>query len=212
MYNYEKFKETYLKEHPDLPYLISYPRTGSHWLRMIMESYLKIPCLSRGFLVDRTSSFWATHGHDKEVQLNLPKGPVIYLYRNPVDVVYSELIYDFGSAEDHVESYAFTYKRHLIKWLGLAEKYPKKIHSLTYEDLKRNACQEIGLLLGFLKYHIDDDLIKESIKGITKSRVNSSTVHDPKVINNSNTYQENKRIFKERNIDLFQQGFVELRL
>ena len=36
-------------EEPEFPFLISFPRTGSHWLRMIMELYFKRPALTRIF-------------------------------------------------------------------------------------------------------------------------------------------------------------------
>ena len=31
---------------PEFPYLISFPRTGSHWLRMLMELYFDRPSLT----------------------------------------------------------------------------------------------------------------------------------------------------------------------
>jgi hypothetical protein len=37
-------------DNPDFPYLVSYSRTGSHWLRMIMELYFEKLSLVRVFL------------------------------------------------------------------------------------------------------------------------------------------------------------------
>ena len=33
------------------PFLVSFPRTGSHWLRMLMELYFDKPSLTRSFLL-----------------------------------------------------------------------------------------------------------------------------------------------------------------
>ncbi len=41
----DQFVVDYLRSNPDLPYLISYPRTGSHWLRLVMEEYFDKPSL-----------------------------------------------------------------------------------------------------------------------------------------------------------------------
>ena len=35
---------------PEFPYLVSFPRTGSHWLRNVMELYFEKPSLTRVFL------------------------------------------------------------------------------------------------------------------------------------------------------------------
>jgi hypothetical protein len=34
-------------DNPDFPYLVSFSRTGSHWLRMVMELYFEKPSLVR---------------------------------------------------------------------------------------------------------------------------------------------------------------------
>jgi len=43
-----KILDHFLKN-ADFPWLISFPRTGSHWLRMIMELYFEKPSLRRVF-------------------------------------------------------------------------------------------------------------------------------------------------------------------
>src|SRR5664280_1077746 len=76
---------------PDFSFLVSFPRTGSHWLRMIMELYFKKPSLVRIFYFKDAQEFTCYHRHDEE--LDIERRNVLYLYRNPVDTIYSQLGY-----------------------------------------------------------------------------------------------------------------------
>ena len=78
-------------DNPDFPYLVSFSRTGSHWLRMIMELYFEKPSLVRAFYFKDANDFTCYHTHDMDLELR--RENVIYLYRNPVETVYSQLCY-----------------------------------------------------------------------------------------------------------------------
>ena len=69
---------------PDFPFLISFPRTGSHWLRMLMELYFEQPSLVRVFYYKDNDNYLCYHHHDEDLKL-VDKKNVIYLYRDPVD-------------------------------------------------------------------------------------------------------------------------------
>ena len=76
----------------EFPWLISFPRTGSHWLRMIMELYFEKPSLVRVFYEKDAAEFTCYHQHDENLSLNWKKN-VLYLYRDPTATVYSQMKY-----------------------------------------------------------------------------------------------------------------------
>ena len=69
--------------------MVSFPRTGSHWLRMLMELYFERPTLKLVFYYPEVTDYLAYHTHDLSLDMEHPT--VLYLYRNPVDTVYSQL-------------------------------------------------------------------------------------------------------------------------
>src|SRR5690606_25937856 len=74
------------------PFLVSFPRTGSHWLRMILELYFERPLLTRTFYYfDKEDDYLLLHTHD--MGLTLLRENIIYIHRNPVDTVYSQINY-----------------------------------------------------------------------------------------------------------------------
>ena len=97
--------------------LISFPRTGSHWLRMLAELYFGRPSLVRVFYYPNRQDYLFLHTHD--LDLSVKSSRVIYLYRAPVDTIYSQLRYYDESPNDRarVIYWADLYGRHLDKWL-----------------------------------------------------------------------------------------------
>ena len=76
---------------PDNTFLVSFPRTGSHWLRMLTELYFGRPSLVRVFYYSERQDFLMLHAHDLE--LDVERLRVIYLYRHPVETIFSQLYY-----------------------------------------------------------------------------------------------------------------------
>jgi hypothetical protein len=119
-----------------LPGFVSFPRTGSHWLNAVMELYFARPCLREGrstFLETQRTDWMWFHDHDFDLALKHPN--VLYIYRDPVDTLYSYLNYKFRASRrasylgqlvqcrddayssDKVDVAATEYRRHLEKWL-----------------------------------------------------------------------------------------------
>jgi hypothetical protein len=78
-------------DNPDFRYLISFPRTGSHGLRMLMELYFEKPALVRAFYFKQSTEFTCYHSHD--IDLESDRRNVLYLYRHPVATVFSQMEY-----------------------------------------------------------------------------------------------------------------------
>ena len=99
----------------NFPFLVSFPRTGSHWLRMMMELYFEMPSLKLIFSEEfkQAKAFTCYHRHDEDLQLEW--GNVLYLYRNPVPTVFSQMKFYSEAIDDQerIVYWATLYAKHL---------------------------------------------------------------------------------------------------
>jgi len=183
------------------PFLVSFPRTGSHWLRMIMELYFRRPSLVRIFYYPEETNYLTLHTHDKD--LSLERENVIYLYRDPVETVYSQLNYYKEDINDHsrIVCWADLYGRHLNKWL-CTEKFTRKKTVLTYEGMKRDMVKEFGKITDHFGEKLDKGKLKKATDRITKEEVKKKTGHDPQVVQLTATYNNLRQDFKRLNEQL----------
>ena len=148
--------------------LISFPRSGCHWLMRLIELCADRPRISRqGKPIpwyDSEGSPWGVHHHDYEFvndsgRIKLredgldPKNfhSVIYLYRDPVDTLYSlfEFI-DCPKTEENVAKASECYYKHKYKWLNGADNIQNFL-TVRYEDLVNNGCATMEVILDFLE-------------------------------------------------------------
>jgi hypothetical protein len=185
----------------NFPYLISFPRTGSHWLRMIMELYFERPSLVRIFYYMDAKDFTCYHRHDDN--LSIQHKNVIYLYRNPVDTIYSQISYYNESLEDasRIRYWADLYGRHLSKWL-IEENFTTKKTILTYEGMRSNLGNEFKKICEhFETPYLSSKLIMAAEK-VNKEEVKGKTAHDPQVINRKNDYEIQRIDFRYKYSEL----------
>lgn len=107
----------------DSPLLVSYPRSGCNWLQAVMELYFN---RHRGGKTKGSPSWIETpfkdpmweHQHDGGVGV-ITKHPTIFLWRDPVDCIFSRSIIEFEEGIDrvHVNRLSFAYRKLFIKWL-----------------------------------------------------------------------------------------------
>ncbi len=178
----------------EFPYLISFPRTGSHWLRMVMELYFEIPSLVRIFYFKDATRFTCYHRHDDD--LSVTRKNVLYLYRHPVDTVYSQMNYYCEDPFDtvRIEHWATLYGRHLRKWL-IEESFTKKKTILMYEGMKKDMNQEFKKVCDHFNQIIDYEKLDKAVKTVTKEEVKNKTTHDQQVINKSIDYEKLRLAF-----------------
>ena len=181
---------------PDFPFLISFPRTGSHWLRMLMELYFKKPALVRIFYYKELKEFTCCHKHDPE--LNIERANVIYLCREPVDTVYSQLSYYKEDIEDkeRIIYWADLYCKHLSKWL-LDEKFTRKKTVMTYEGLKNNLFEEFAKITCHFSVPFDREKLEKARVRVSMREVKNKTIHDKQVINLTGQYAERRSYFRK---------------
>lgn len=110
----EKQAKSYDLRMETMPLLVSYPRSGSNWLNCVLELYFDRPRLRNGpvsFLENkknRTDFMWF-HDHDIFSNLKINHNNIIYLYRNPTNVIFSLLM------AEHQQSFNTNELNNLIK-------------------------------------------------------------------------------------------------
>lgn len=192
----EKVVERFIAD-PDFPFLISFPRTGSHWLRMVMELYFEKPSLVRIFYYKDATDFTCYHRHDED--LSIQRKNVIYLYRSPVETIYSQLNYYQEDIYDRkrIEYWAELYGLHLKKWL-LEETFTIQKTVVTFEGMKKHMEEEFKKICDHLSVTFNRERLQPALMKVTKTEVKRKTLHDRKVINLSGAYRVEKEKFERR--------------
>jgi len=191
----EQVIENFIKD-IDSPFLVSFPGTGSHWLRMIMELYFKRPSLVRVFYYPEITNYLTLHTHD--IDLSVERENVIYLYRDPVETVYSQMNYYKEDIHNQLRIiyWADLYGRHLAKWLYL-ENFTKNKTVVTYEGMKRDMVKEFGKIAGHFNEELDRNRLMKAMSSITREEVKKKTSHDPQVVQLNADYRELRQDFKQ---------------
>jgi hypothetical protein len=193
---------------PDFPYLISFPRTGSHWLRTLMELYFEKPSLVRAFYYKEATDFTCFHWHDADQTLE--RRSVLYLYRQPAATVYSQMNYDQENLEDseRVVYWSQLYGQHLKKWL-ITERFTSRKTVLTYERLTRALVSEFSKVCDHFGLPLDTKRLLEISALATKESLKEKTQHDSQVVNLSGSYQARRKDFQQRHAKLIMKTVFE---
>ena len=187
---------------PDNTFLVSFPRTGSHWLRMLMELYFEQPSLVRLFYYPENRDFLTLHTHDLELEVE--RSQVIYLYRDPVDTIFSQLYYHDEKLNDRnrVAYWSDLYGRHLDKWLH-RERFTSRKTILTYEGMNRDLATEFSKITRHFDRVFDTNRFEQIAKRVSKETVKQKTRHDKKAVQLDNSYEVQREDFQK-----FQGSFV----
>lgn len=193
---YPEKVESYLSN-PANPVLVSFPRTGSHWLRMIIELYFEHPILPRTFFYFDRDDFILYHTHDDE--LDFERAKVLYLYRDPVDTIYSQMAYVKEELQDkaRVSYWARRYTEHLNKWL-INDDFTTRKQVINYEKIRHDPEKELRKVVDFFMADFDGEKLAQIMSRLNHRRVKSKTEHDDKVVNTSSEYDRERRLFRER--------------
>ncbi len=184
-------------DNPDFPFLVSFPRTGSHWLRMLMELYFEKPSLVRAFFHRKPTDFSCYHWHDED--LALERRNVLYLYRHPVPTIFSQLNYykeDINNAA-RIEHWAALYGQHLRKWL-LVETFTARKTVVTYEGLKSDLSASFKQICDHFDVPFHEEKLVQACALVTKENLKEKTQHDQQVVNLTQSYAEQRQAFESR--------------
>ena len=187
---------------PSFPRLISFPRTGSHWLRMMMELYFEKPSLVRTFYFHNAKEFICYHRHDEDLSIQDARN-VLYLYRNPTDTVFSQMNYYREDTNDKVriQHWANLYGMHLNKWL-LEESFTEKKIIIKYENLRQDVNSEFKKICDHFSEQFSEVKLEKVLEKVSKESLKKKTQHDQQVVNLSEHYEEARQLFRNENKDL----------
>jgi hypothetical protein len=187
--------ESFRKD-PENTFLVSFPRTGSHWLRMLMERYFRRPSLTRVFYYPNRNDYLALHTHD--LDLTVERSRVLYLYRDPVDTLYSQLRYHREPLDPphRIDYWADLYGRHLDKWL-IRERFTIRKTVLRFEDLKTDPSQVLIRIAAHFDQVVDEERIHRVPEQVTKGEVKDKTLHDPQAVDLNAAYETGRERFRK---------------
>lgn len=164
--------------------LVSYYRTGTHYLLMCLEKYFnQHVLLEKSYFYEPsfdTKNILLQHFHDP--RLGLKHSNVIYLYRQPTDVVFSRVyVLNHGNAfcSGLIDSVTREYLKNIEKWILEFPLYGLEIKEKTvirYENLLNNFFSEFSKVVEHLCNKVDINKIKNVQSSITKDVVRQRTV------------------------------------
>ncbi len=177
----------------DNAFIVSFPRTGSHWLRMLMELYFGRPTLTRKFFLLDSEDYMAYHTHDRDVD----RKNVVYLWRDPVDTVYSQIIYKGEAVNDidRIEFWSDSYGKHLDRWL-VTETCTEKKLVLRYEELVHDATDVLQKVSEHFKIPFDTTKAWNATSRVTKVEVKARTKYDDGVMRLGEEYTRGRVKFR----------------
>lgn len=161
---------------PDMVALVGHYRTGTHWLCALMALYFDHPVLPREYFhagFHRPCMAFATHDG---ASLMGPRHQVIYLYRDPVDTVFSQSNIakaTWGSNPAEVRTHAHLYARHVARWLTPG--YVPHLAAVRYECLQ----EDFPRICLLFNQEPDRDRIEWVFAQVTKDVVSSAGCAEP---------------------------------
>ena len=199
------------EDNTELTRLISYPRTGSHWFRIMMEMYMECPSIVQSFFIPNPTKVWGFHIHHRIIdEPDRFEGPIknlekaIYLYRDPVDTIYSLIRYHKESTDSQeiVDKYTTEYHNHLEFYLNNTSNIGK-LHFVRYEDLKKNPSDTFLSCIEFLGEKTNEEKFSKIYSLCDKNLTKKLTLHDPQALatielTDSKTAKERKQEFFQK--------------
>jgi hypothetical protein len=197
-------------ENPDAPHLISFPRTGSHWLRMLMELYLAKPSLVRVFYYFDTQDYSCYHWHDEDLKYQLVRN-LMYLYREPVNTVFSQMMYhkEDMSNENRIWYWSVLYAKHVSKW-ALDENIAQRKILLSYDAMNINLNEEFKKVCDFFNVDFDAEKLEKASLQVSKENLKKRTAHDSQVVNIGTEYEKHRINFVEQNSEYIWRTFISV--
>lgn len=179
------------------PLLISYPRCGQRWINSVLSFYFDAP---RGPNVSGEiphrkrhddEPFKWIHVHDTKLRKEVPTNGtlVMFLYRDPVDAIYSLS----KTKKIDIKNEAEQYKNLMEKWVD------KSSLVVTYEDFQANPIESLRKFNDVFSFTWDPKRAQEAIDLFPKKRVmnNEGRFHRSNVLDKN--YGASREEFRKQN-------------
>lgn len=139
--------------------LVSFPRSGRNWLCTLLDIYHGGPVFNNRLNNPEnpdlgSSNFIGTYNHDHNANRKIG-GRVLYVYRNPVDIIFSMLNSNtiwvkqdkqLKDTDERIRAWTKRWKRHTQKWRdGTPPNCTDKL-MIKYEDLVNNPIDTLELI------------------------------------------------------------------
>lgn len=194
------------------PLFVSYPRTGSHWINSAMELYFDRPRLreQRITFLDASRADYAWF-HDHDLSLKIVHDNTMYMYRNPVDVLYSYSLAELGEVNrDFIVWHTQNIKNHYIKYL-LSNKRAQTV--VKYENFLMDFKKEFSKIIDFFGYAYDSDRIDWVAKTVTKESLaaKGQAAKNQQYIGSqllNQAYIESREVFREKYQDYIERHVI----
>lgn len=193
---------------------VSFPRTGSQWLGAVLENCFDRPCLrpKRATFLDRQRTDWLWF-HDHDMDLSLIHDSVVYLYRDPVDTVYSYSVYLHNLSRpktfigrivyslrkpicpERVVDLSTGYGRHLEKWLLSSNKARTVVR---YEKLVAQDRDEFEKIFRHFDQRLDSCRLEKAIANASRENLRGVAVKKYALSTqlSSSTYKRGRLAFR----------------
>ncbi|GAB4457327.1 MAG: hypothetical protein Fur0028_11880 [Bacteroidales bacterium] len=200
-----------------LPLFVSFPRTGSEWINAVMELYFDRPRLRklRITFIDKKRKDWMWF-HDHDIEMNVEHKNVLYLFRDPVETVYSNIEYMINTKHTYIINPLYAsnatevkekdvvilaehYASHINKWLYGLHKAKEYI---SYEKFIENPHGEMEKVCRFFGSKLNSEKLTDVLAFVTKEKMVAQNEEEKngglnnKMLNDK--YRDNRRIFKEK--------------
>lgn len=176
-----------------VPYLISWPRAGSHWLRIMLEQITDRPCLVRSFYMHPNPNWLLLHRHMYNDDHPAPrKRERLVLLRKLSDTLFSLAEYlDKGGAE-WVGARAREYRKWYKRWVPGAEIV------ITYESLLVAPSIVLSKVLPFLGAGWEEQQLQDVADRTTPALVRALTQgYNPRIVPTRRGRPEARAAFKK---------------
>jgi len=194
----------------DLPVFISYPRSGSHWINGLMELYFERPRLRHGpasWFPNRQDYMWF-HDHDIHSDLELGHSKVMYLVRDPRDVIFSLLTAEHDQITDElVKEQIDLLKKHYLKYMKSSS-----CCVVSYHNMKEDPHHEFVKITEWFGQHVFYPMkLDEALHKVSKKRVIDKAV-DKRYFNKNmltSGYEDDRQEFVSKYGKLIKEGLFQ---
>ena len=163
-----------------------YPRSGSHWLRWMVEQATGVLTGSVYGEKDRARTGIMVHTHKLTAPLY---ARAVYMLRNPFDAIESYYHYRCDVLnyvipwEQHVEREPYEWRAHIDHWMDTAN--IGDLHLVSYEDLHADTIGTLDDVIHYLGVQVcrrplDEVVADATIEKMRRARGGSWTTHSGK--------------------------------
>lgn len=192
-----------------LPLFVSFPRCGCNWVQPVMELYFnrhragKVPTSPSWLETPYENPMW-THNHDPN-GIIVTKFPAIFLWRNPVDAIYSLTKLFQDSSPQKIKQYCGEFRRLYDKWTkpeNSENHGGQPVLILQYEKVQAEPHKQMQRISEFFDKPFDLQRSKISFNRVgDKENVNKRNGPNPSFKNpasHTEVYILEKRPFEEK--------------